>query len=80
MIFQKLNMPLTSLNSNKSETLPVESQFNVTTIEVSPDGWLIILVNEEGECLLVNTRSKSVIHRFNFARKVNAIKFSPDGT
>ena len=65
--------------SNKAETLPIESQFNITTIEVSPDGWLILLVNEEGECLLCNTKSKSVIHRFNFARKVNSIKFSPDG-
>lgn len=67
------------LKNNKSETLPVESNFNVTTVEISPDGWLILLVNEEGECLLCNTKSKSVIHRFNFARKVNAVKFSPDG-
>ncbi|RNA14795.1 periodic tryptophan 2 -like protein [Brachionus plicatilis] len=67
------------LKNNKSETLPVESQFNITVTEISPDGWLILLVNEEGECLLCNTKSKSVIHRFNFARKVHAVKFSPDG-
>lgn len=57
----------------------MESNFNVTTVEMSPDGWLILLVNEEGECLLCNTKSKTIIHRFNFARKVNAVKFSPDG-
>ena len=66
--------------SNKAETLPVESQFNITTVAISPDGWLLLLVNEEGECHLCNTRSKSIIHRFNFARKIHAIKFSPDGT
>ncbi len=36
-------------------------------------------MNEEGECLLCNSKSKSIIHQFNFARKVNAVKFSPDG-
>jgi periodic tryptophan protein 2 len=66
--------------SNKSETLPIESKFNITLTAMSPDGWLIMLVNEEGECLLCNTRSKTIIHRFNFGEKnINSIKFSPDG-
>ena len=65
--------------SNKAETLPIESKFNITTIAISPDGWLLLLVNEEGECLLCNTHSKTVIHRYFFARPIRAIKFSPDG-
>lgn len=32
--------------SNKSETLPVESQFNITAAGLSPDGNLLIAVNE----------------------------------
>lgn len=70
---------LFDLKNNKSETYPIESKFNITTSAISPDGWLILLVNEEGECILCNTHSKSIIHRFNFARPIRAIKFSPDG-
>ena len=32
--------------SNKSETLPVESEFNFTAVGLSPDGRLAIAVNE----------------------------------
>ena len=32
--------------SNKSETLPVESQLNITTLALAPDGNLLIAVNE----------------------------------
>ena len=34
------------LFSNKSETLPFESNFNITTVAVSPNGYTLIVVNE----------------------------------
>lgn len=33
----------------------------------------------DGRALLMNFRRAVVLHHFNFKKKVNAIKFSPDG-
>lgn len=33
------------LSSNKSMTLPVESRFNYTTIDISPNGSLLVAIN-----------------------------------
>jgi hypothetical protein len=67
------------IKSNKTETLPIESKLNINTVEISPDGLLLILVNRDGECYLCNTISKSIIHRFYFARPIHCVKFSPNG-
>lgn len=67
------------LKSNKSETLPFESDFNITTIAVSPNGYTLIVVNEEGEALLCSLISRTVLHRYHFHGKIRCIKFSPDG-
>ena len=67
------------LKNNKSETLPVESKFNLTALALSPDGNLLIAVNEEGEALLISLISKTVLHYFHFHRQVLAVSFSPDG-
>jgi hypothetical protein len=34
------------LSSNKSETLPIESEVNITCMALSPDGYTMIVVNE----------------------------------
>ena len=34
------------LSSNKSSTLPVETDFNITAVGLSPDGTLLIAANE----------------------------------
>ncbi|XP_029644445.1 periodic tryptophan protein 2 homolog isoform X2 [Octopus sinensis] len=67
------------LKNNKSETLPIESSRNITHIATSPDGYTLILVNEEGEALLCSLISRSVLHRFHFHGPVHSVKFSPDG-
>ncbi|KAI0226931.1 Periodic tryptophan-like protein 2 [Lamellibrachia satsuma] len=67
------------LKNNKSETLPVESQLNITTLALAPDGNLLIAVNEDGEALLISLVSRSVLHHYHFHRPVHAIRFSPDG-
>lgn len=68
------------LKSNKSETLPFESSLNITTIAVSPNGYTLIVVNEEGEALLCSLISRTVLHRYHFHSRIRCIKFSPDGT
>ncbi|KAJ7320622.1 hypothetical protein JRQ81_020133 [Phrynocephalus forsythii] len=67
------------LKNNKSETLPLASQYNVSCVGLSPDGNLAILVDEEGAALLVSLISKSVIHHFHFHKPVHSVRFSPNG-
>ncbi|XP_034301423.2 periodic tryptophan protein 2 homolog [Magallana gigas] len=67
------------LKNNHSETLPIESNTNITCIALSPDGVTLILVNEEGDALLCSLLSRTVIHTYKFHRPINCIQFSPDG-
>ncbi|XP_005103088.1 periodic tryptophan protein 2 homolog [Aplysia californica] len=68
------------LKNNKSQTLPVETRVNVTSIAVSPDGRIAILVTEEGEGLLVSLVSQSVLGHYHFHKEVRQVQFSPDGS
>ncbi|CAC5425132.1 PWP2 [Mytilus coruscus] len=67
------------LRNNKSETLPIETQMNITCMALSPDGYTLIVVNESGEALLCSLISKSILHSYHFHRPIHQIKFSPDG-
>lgn len=67
------------LRRNKSETLPIESKYNFTTLALSPNGMLLVAVNEVGGALLINIARRIVIHRFNFHGPVTDAKFSPNG-
>ncbi|XP_076749162.1 periodic tryptophan protein 2 homolog [Xylocopa sonorina] len=67
------------LKNNKSNTLPVESQYNYTSIDLSPNGALLIAINEVGEAHIISMISRMVIHKYRFKRRVRCVKFSPDG-
>ncbi|XP_012267817.2 periodic tryptophan protein 2 homolog [Athalia rosae] len=67
------------LKNNKSMTLPVESRFNFTAIDIAPNGVTLIAINEEGEASLISLISRTVIHKYRFKRPVACVKFSPDG-
>ncbi|XP_030388455.1 periodic tryptophan protein 2 homolog [Scaptodrosophila lebanonensis] len=67
------------LKNNKSRTLSVESRYNYTNIALSPDGSLLIAVNERGEAQLISMISCTVIHSHKFKSGVQCIVFSPDG-
>eukprot|EP01018_Ginkgo_biloba_P039807 Gb_23048 [translate_table: standard] len=66
----------------KSETitLPCENTKNITRIAVSPDGILLLSVDEDGKCLLINLHRRVILHRISFKHAVTAIKFSHDGS
>ncbi|GIY83066.1 periodic tryptophan protein 2 homolog [Caerostris extrusa] len=70
---------LYDLRKNKSETLPIESRYNFTTLALSPNGMLLVAVNEPGQALLISIPHRTVIHRFHFKRPIADVKFSPDG-
>ncbi|CAG0879297.1 unnamed protein product, partial [Cyprideis torosa] len=67
------------LKSNLSETLPVESRFNITALALSPSGTLLVTANEEGEVSLISLLHARLLcsHRLN--GHVRHIAFSPNG-
>lgn len=40
---------------------------------------MLLAVNEQGEANIISLISQTIIHRYNFKRRVKAVKFSPDG-
>ncbi|KAH8413779.1 hypothetical protein KR222_008085, partial [Zaprionus bogoriensis] len=68
------------LKNNKSRTLSLESRYNYTNIALSPDGSLLIAINEQGDAHLISMVSCTVIHRHKFQTGVNCVCFSPDGS
>lgn len=67
------------LRNNKSETLPIESRYNFTAVDIAPSGYLFIAINETGEALLCSLVSRTVLHRHHFRKPVACVKFSPNG-
>uniref|UniRef100_A0A182M980 Small-subunit processome Utp12 domain-containing protein n=1 Tax=Anopheles culicifacies TaxID=139723 RepID=A0A182M980_9DIPT len=67
------------LKNNKSNTLCIESQYNYTAIDLSPNGCLLVVVNEIGEAQMVSMISQTTIHRYKFRGEVKHLRFSPDG-
>ena len=81
--------------SNKSSTFAFENRKNIFALALSPDGNVLISVDEgacfssvsaywflndlDGRALLVNAKRSVVLHHFNFHKPVKDIKFSPDG-
>lgn len=71
---------LYDLKNNKSRTLSLESRYNYTNIALSPDGSLMIAINEKGNAELISMVSCTVIHRHKFQTGVQSVSFSPDGS
>ena len=68
-----------NLIESTSSTLPFENQSNVRVLAASPDGRLLISVDEDGRALVINRRRRALLHHFKFKDKVRAAAFSPDG-
>eukprot|EP00250_Pteridium_aquilinum_P004303 c14523_g1_i1 orf=130-3006(+) len=71
---------ITDLVKSETLTLPCENAKNVHRIAVSPDGSLLLSVDEDGKSLLINLRRRVSLHHFSFKGPVSALQFSPDGT
>ncbi|XP_043502208.1 periodic tryptophan protein 2 homolog [Polistes fuscatus] len=67
------------LKNNKSTTLPIESNYNYSTLDISPNGCLLVAINEEGDAHIISMISKMVIHKYRFKFHVKCVKFSPNG-
>ncbi|KAI0056211.1 WD40 repeat-like protein [Artomyces pyxidatus] len=67
------------LVNNKSFTFPFQNRKNIAAIALSPDGNVLLSIDEDGRALLVNFRRGVVLHHFNFHKPVKMVNFSPDG-
>lgn len=72
-------LPQINLTESVSATLPFENGRQVRTLAVSPDGRLLLSVDEDGRALVINRRRRALLHHFSFKGPVRAAKFSPDG-
>lgn len=57
----------------------IHCQSQLTTLSVSPDGVMLLAIDEDGKAVLVNRRRRVLLHHVSFASRVTAAAFSPDG-
>lgn len=57
----------------------MESRYNYQSLALSPDGSLLLAVNEHGQAQLISMVSCTVIHDHKFQHAVQCAAFSPDG-
>ncbi|XP_055678283.1 periodic tryptophan protein 2 homolog [Lutzomyia longipalpis] len=67
------------LKNNKVKSLTLESRFNYTALDMSPNGALLLAINEIGEAQMISTVSFTVVCTHKFTSRVSCVKFSPDG-
>ncbi|KAK9915110.1 hypothetical protein WJX75_004822 [Coccomyxa subellipsoidea] len=67
------------LTASTSSTLPFEALKQIRTLCLSPDGGLLLAIDEDGRSLLINRRRRVLLHHFSFKGPVAAARFSPDG-
>lgn len=66
------------LINNKSFTFPYEHRKNIAKIALNKQETLLLSVDIDGRAILVNFKTRIVLHHFNFKDKVQDIKFTPD--
>ncbi|CCF60319.1 hypothetical protein KAFR_0J02550 [Kazachstania africana CBS 2517] len=67
------------LINNKSFTFEYEHRKNIAAIDLNRQGTLMLSIDDDGRAILVNFKSRNVMHHFNFKEKCYQVKFSPDG-
>ena len=75
-------MPRVAANicfSNKSYTLPFAHRKNIARIGLTPQGNLLLTIDEDGQAILTNVTRRIGIYHFSFKSPVTALAFSPSG-
>ncbi|XP_058829710.1 periodic tryptophan protein 2 homolog [Topomyia yanbarensis] len=67
------------LKNNKSHTLTLESEYSYSALDLSPNGCVLVAVNEIGDAQMISMISYTVVHRYKFKTEVKHLRFSPDG-
>ena len=64
---------------SRSFTFPFEARRNISRLALSPDGAILLTIDDEGHLLMVNVHRRIAIHHLNLKQKVGDVRFSPDG-
>lgn len=70
------------INNARSKALPLQVDYNIAHLALSPNGRLLITSTEKNQVHITSLQTGRVIYRKDFSKKVssiNGIKFSPDG-
>ncbi|KAL8672735.1 MAG: hypothetical protein Q9168_002825 [Polycauliona sp. 1 TL-2023] len=65
------------LVQNTSYTLPFSHRRNVSHLTISPDGLVLLSVDEEGRAILTHLPRRLALYHFSFRASVSALAFSP---
>ncbi|KAH8888717.1 WD40 repeat-like protein [Thozetella sp. PMI_491] len=68
-----------NLVDNKSYTLPFSHRKNISRIGLTPQGNLLLSIDEDGQAILTNVPRRIAIYHFSFRDSVTALSFSPSG-
>ncbi|PRP82572.1 periodic tryptophan protein [Planoprotostelium fungivorum] len=66
------------LKENRFDTLPMETSHDIRQIALSPNDEVLIVVDEEGQMLVINFRRRTLTTVHKFKSRVNAVTFAPD--
>ncbi|TQS34299.1 hypothetical protein Golomagni_05323 [Golovinomyces magnicellulatus] len=67
------------LVNNKSYTFPFAHRKNISRLDLTPRGKLLLSVDEDGRAILTNVPRRIALHRLTFKGPVTALAFSPSG-
>lgn len=67
------------LIKSRSFTFPFEARRNIVRLALSPDGAILLAVDDEGHMLMANVPRRVVIHHLALKSPVADMRFSPDG-
>ncbi|RMZ79778.1 hypothetical protein DV738_g3114, partial [Chaetothyriales sp. CBS 135597] len=68
-----------NLTKNTSYTLPLTHRTNITHIGLTPNGQVLLTVDEDGRAILTLFVRRISIYHFSFKGPVTALAFSPSG-
>ncbi|KUI52805.1 hypothetical protein VP1G_00141 [Cytospora mali] len=68
-----------NLVDNKSYTLPFAHRKNIARIGLTPQGNLLLTIDEDGQAILTNVTRRIGVYHFSFKSPVTALAFSPSG-
>ena len=66
------------LKHGTSQTLPIEARSNIDILHISTNGKILIVIDVNGYCIIINFPKQIITSYFNFRGKVNCLKISPD--
>jgi hypothetical protein len=63
---------------SRTFTFPFEARRNISRLALSPDGAILLCVDDEGHLLMANVLRRVVVHHLNLKEPVRELRFSPD--